>query len=241
LRTGLFITFEGVDGAGKSTQLLLASEYLRNRRYKVCATREPGGTEAGEQIRHILVDSRGAQTAGHHKRATELDPLAELALMYAARAQHLTDVIRPALARGEVVLSDRFSDASVAYQGYGRRLGLDVVRAFDRIVCARTQPDLTIVLDLPPRIALARALERENRTGSQRSRFEEEGLEFQRRVRAGYLEIARRERGRVKIVPANRPPAAIQADVRKLIDLALARWAPGRQKNRKYSRRERRS
>src|SRR5215831_3106449 len=193
-RQGLFITLEGIDGAGKSTQLRLLAGYLRGCSYRVCVTREPGGTSAGEQMREILLASRNTQLAA----------LAELALMYAARAQHLEEVVRPALARGDVVLSDRYNDASFAYQGYGRRLGIPIVRAFDRIICGPTQPNLTLVLDLAPPVALERATTRETRNRSRHSRFEAAGLEFQQRVRRGYLAIARREPGRVKIVDASR-------------------------------------
>jgi len=210
---GIFITLEGIDGTGKSTQFRLLVKHLRNRGHCVCATREPGGTRVGEQIRRILLASR---TAG-------LAPFAELALMYAARAQHLTEVVRPALARGEVVVSDRFNDASFAYQGYGRKLGTATVRALDRVICGRTQPDLTLVLDLAPRLALVRAQGREVCRNSTRGRFEAQGMKFHERVRAGYLAIARQDPRRVKLVRANRPIAEIQAEIRALVDRFLAR------------------
>jgi len=120
-RRGIFITLEGIDGTGKSTQFRLLVEALRRRKLPVCATREPGGTGTGEQVRSILLASKTGKLA----------PLAELALIYAARAQHLGEVVRPALARGEIVVSDRYNDSSYAYQGYGRRLGVEVVRAFE--------------------------------------------------------------------------------------------------------------
>ena len=153
MRHGLFITLEGIDGTGKSTQLRLLVQYLKKRGLPVRVTREPGGTKLGERIRKILLDSK----------TTHLSSLAELALMYAARAQHLEEVIRPALAKGEIVVSDRYNDASLAYQGYGRKLGIETVRAFDRIVSGRTQPDLTILLDLAPRLSLGRAEGRQSR------------------------------------------------------------------------------
>jgi len=179
----------------------------------VCATREPGGTKVGEKVRSILLASRTGKLA----------PLAELALIYAARAQHLEEVVRPALARGNVVVSDRFNDASFAYQGYGRRLGVAIVQAFDRVICGRTQPDLTLVFDLDPRAALARAHGREVRRNSRHGRFEAQGHAFHQRVRQGYLEIARRDPARVRIVDASRPVKDIQAKVRALVDLFLAR------------------
>ncbi len=211
-RSGLFITLEGIDGAGKSTQVRLLTGYLRERGCSVCVTREPGGTCIGEQIRQVLLASRNTQLAA----------LAELALMYAARAQHLQEVVRPALARGDVVLSDRFNDASFAYQGYGRRLGTAAVGALDRVICGPTQPDLTLLLDMVPRVALQRATTRETRNRSRHSRFEITGLGFQERVRKGYLAIARREPHRVKVVDANRPVEEVQRDVRRLVDTFLA-------------------
>jgi dTMP kinase len=143
--------------------------------------------------------------------------------MYAARAQHLQEVIRPALAKGEIVVSDRYNDASLAYQGYGRKLGEETVRAFDRIVCARTQPDLTIVLDLAPHLSLQRARGRQSRRKSRQERFELQGMNFHRRVRRGYLAIARKEPRRVQVVRANGPVAEVQAEIRKLVDAFLAR------------------
>jgi len=213
MRRGIFITLEGIDGTGKSTQLRLLVRHLRRCGYNVRATREPGGTRVGERIRSILLASATGAIA----------PLAELTLMYAARAQHLEEVVRPALARGEVVVSDRYNDASLAYQGYGRRLGEEIVRAFDQIVCAGTRPDLTIVLDLEPRVALARAQGRETRRNSRRGRFESQGLKFHARVRDGYLAIARRDRRRVKVVRADRPVEEVQGEIRKLVDTFLAR------------------
>jgi dTMP kinase len=209
---GLLITLEGIDGTGKSTQIRHLASYLRERGCRVCVTREPGGTRIGEQIRKVLL-------ASHN---TQLEALAELALMYAARAQHLREVIRPALAQRDVVLSDRFNDASFAYQGYGRSLGGASVRALDRIICGTTQPDLTLLLDMAPRVALKRATTRERRVRSRHRRLEIAGLEFQERVRKGYLAIARREPDRVKVVDANRPAVEVQRDIRHLVDTFLA-------------------
>jgi dTMP kinase len=167
----------------------------------------------GERIRGILLAS-----------STEsLAPLAELSLMYSARAQHLAEVVRPSLARGEWVVSDRYNDASLAYQGYGRQLGVEVVKALDRVVCGKTQPDLTIVLDLPPSRALARARGRERRRNSRRGRFEAQGLRFHQRVRTAYLDIAREDPRRVKVVRADRPPSQVQAEIRSVVEGFLAR------------------
>jgi dTMP kinase len=213
MKRGLFITLEGIDGTGKSTQLHLLVQHLKKSGLAVRVTREPGGTKVGERIRKILLAST----------TTRLTPLAELALIYAARAQHLQEVIRPALAKGEIVLSDRYNDASLAYQGYGRELGVEAVRAFDRIICARTQPDLTIVLDLDPRLSLERAQGRQSRRKSKQERFELQGVNFHNRVRDGYLAIARKEPRRMKVVQADGPVAEVQAEIRKLVDAFLAR------------------
>jgi len=221
MKRGLFITLEGIDGTGKSTQLRLLVQHLKKRGLRVRATREPGGTKVGERIRKILLAST----------TTHLAPLAELALMYAARAQHLTEVIRPALAKGEIVVSDRYNDASLAYQGYGRKLGEEAVRAFDRLVCAGTQPDLTLVLDLAPRLSLRRAQGRQSRRKSRQERFELQGMDFHRRVRRGYLAIARKEPRRVKVVRANGPVAEVQAAIRKRVDAFLARRLRRQRKN----------
>jgi dTMP kinase len=217
MKHGLFITLEGIDGTGKSTQLRLLVQHLKKRGLPVRVTREPGGTKVGERIRKILLDST----------TTRLAPLAELALMYAARAQHLQEVIGPALAKGEIVVSDRYNDASFAYQGYGRKLGVETARAFDRIVCAGTQPDLTLVLDLPPRLSLRRAHGRQSQQKSKQERFELQGMSFHKRVRRGYLAIARKEPRRVKVVQADGPVAEVQAEIRELVDTFLARRLNG--------------
>ncbi len=213
MKRGVFITLEGIDGTGKSTQLRLLSKHLRAQGYAVILTREPGGTRTGEAIRRLLLASRTGK----------LSPLAELALMYAARAQHLEEVVRPALATGQVVLSDRFSDASLAYQGYGRKLGAEIVRALDRIVCGKTQPDLTILLDLEPRKALARTRRRSATALARGARFESEGLKFHARVRAGYRAIARREPRRVKVIKTDRRVREVEAEIRSLVEQVLAR------------------
>ncbi len=209
---GLFITFEGLDGTGKSTQLRRAVQYLRKCGHRVRVTREPGGTRTGEQVREILLASKTGKLA----------PLAELALMYAARAQLLEQVIRPALTRGEVVVSDRYNTASFAYQGYGRELGVATVRAFDRVVCGPTQPDLTIILDLDPERARVRARGDAVRR-SRLDRIEAQGLAFHKRVRAGYLALARRAPERIKVVRADQSIGEMQRQIRALIDRLVSR------------------
>jgi dTMP kinase len=221
---GLFITFEGLDGTGKSTQLSRAVRYIRKCGHRVLVTREPGGTRAGERIRDILLASKTGKLA----------PLAELALMYAARAQLLEERIRPALARGEVVVSDRYNTASFAYQGYGRKLGTAAVRGFDRVICGTTQPDLTIILDLDPERALGRALGRDTQKLSRLDRIEAQGLAFHKRVRAGYLAIARSAPERIKLVRADQSIEELQHQIRELIEPLLA----GREQNSKLETRK---
>ena len=206
---GVFITLEGIDGSGKSTQQRLLVRYLRARGHEVRATREPGSTKLGEQIRHILLGYGG-----------RLGPAAELALFYAARAQHLEEVIGPALAQGNIVVSDRFNDASMAYQGYARGLGPAPVRDLDKAICGPTQPDLTLVLDLDPRVGLERARGRSARP--RHERFETQGVKFQARARGGYLAIARQEPRRVKVIDASRPVKEVRAEIRKCVDAFLA-------------------
>jgi len=212
MKPGVFITLEGIDGTGKSTQIRQLVRHLRKSGRQVLVTREPGGTRVGERIRAILLAASTGRLAA----------LAELALMYAARAQHLEEVVRPALQRGEIVVSDRYNDASFAYQGFGRKLGLRTVQAFDRIICGDTQADLTIVLDLNPGQALERAQGRDARQGTSRGRFEAQGLQFYRRVRAGYLALARRAPLRVKVVRADQPVASVQNEIRAIVERLLA-------------------
>jgi len=201
-RRGKFITFEGLDGTGKSTQLRRLAAALREAGHKVIETREPGGTPTAEKIRKILLDSG---TAG-------LSPLAEMALMFASRAQHIAEVIEPALASGSIVLCDRFTDSTEAYQGGGRKLGSDSVRELHRVLCGNLQPDLSILLDSDPHSSLSRARRRNkiaSRTAGRshdENRFEQETGTFFARVREGYAAIARREPGRVITIDARGTP-----------------------------------
>jgi dTMP kinase len=224
MNSGLFITFEGIDGTGKSTQLSRAVRYIRKCGHRVLVTREPGGTRTGERIRELLLASKTGKLA----------PLAELALMYAARAQLLEERIRPALARGAIVVSDRYNTASFAYQGYGRGLGTPAVRAFDRVICGTTQPDMTIILDLDPERARGRALERDSQKRSRLDRIEAQGLAFHKRVRAGNLAIARSAPERIKLVPADQSIEELQRQIRELIEPLLA----GREQNSRLATRK---
>jgi len=201
-RRGKFITLEGLDGTGKSTQMRRLAAALRATGHRVVETREPGGTPSGEKIRKVLLDS---STAG-------LSPLAEMALMFASRAQHIAEMIEPALAAGSVVLCDRFTDSTEAYQGAGRKLGSDAVLELHRVLCGDLQPDLTLLLDSNLTASLGRARRRNKRAARSASRshdenrFEQETRAFFSRVREGYLAIARREPGRVVIVDARGTP-----------------------------------
>jgi dTMP kinase len=202
-RRGKFITLEGLDGTGKSTQMRMLASELRAAGHKVVETREPGGTPTGEKIRKVLLDSGTAR----------LSPSAEMALMFASRAQHIAEIIQPGLAAGNIVLCDRFTDSTEAYQGSGRRLGSGPVRELHRVLCGNLQPDLTLLLDSNPAASLSRARRRNRRTlkstsrSHDENRFEQETQAFFTRVREGYLAIARREPGRVVMVDARGTPA----------------------------------
>ncbi len=201
-RRGKFITLEGLDGAGKSTQMRRLAAALRESGHEVVETREPGGTATGEKIRKVLLDSG----------TSSLAPLAEMALMFASRAQHIAEVIEPALAAGSIVLCDRFTDSTEAYQGGGRKLGSAPVRELHRVLCGDLQPDLTILLEANPHASVSRARKRNrraSRAGSRshdENRFEQETRAFFMRVRESYMAIARREPGRVVVVDARGTP-----------------------------------
>jgi dTMP kinase len=212
-RRGKFITFEGLDGTGKSTQLRKLAAVVRAAGHKVVETREPGGTLTGEKIRKVLLDSG---TAG-------LSPLAEMALMFASRAQHIAEVIEPALAQSSIVLCDRFTDSTEAYQGSGRKLGSHAVRELHRVLCGNLQPDLTILLDSDPAASVNRARLRNTRAskGSSRShdenRFEQETRAFFIRVHEGYLAIAARDHARVAVVDARGTPGQTHERIVELV------------------------
>lgn len=199
-----FITFEGIEGSGKTTQIGRLSEYLTGRGVQHIVTREPGGTAIGERIRALLLDPGSA----------DLVALAELFLYGAARVQHIDQVIQPAIAEGKVVLCDRFTDATIAYQGYGRELPMNVIRVVNSLAAAETHPDLTLLLDLEPESGLKRARTRNATSGdSSTTRFDDEELAFHQRVRRGYLEMARQETGRIRVVSAEGPPEKVSRQV----------------------------
>lgn len=209
----MFITFEGGEGAGKTAQARAAADYLRSRGREVAETREPGATPVGGRIRAILLDPDVA----------DLDFRAELLLYMADRAQHVHTVIRPALDAGRVVLCDRYLDATLAYQGYARGLDIALIRDLHRRVLDDLQPDRTLLLDLPPETGLARAWGAVADGGRDRSetRFEAETLEFHRRVREGYLDLARRFPGRFRVIDAQPDETRVREAVRRALDEIL--------------------
>jgi dTMP kinase len=210
-RKGKFITIEGLDGCGKSTQLAKLADFLRTQGADVVITREPGGTAIGDRIRALLLDSA---TSG-------LSPNAEMALMFAARAQHLDELILPALEQGKTVLCDRFTDSTEAYQGGGRRLGSAPVLELHHVLCGDIHPDITLLMDTDTSLSVARARRRNRGSahgdGPNENRFEQESRAFFERVRAAYLAIARRQPDRVIMIDARGTPEAThQAIVRAL-------------------------
>lgn len=204
---GLFITLEGPEGSGKTTQAALLHEWLLAEGYTVLRTREPGGTRIGERIRDVL----------HDPAHTEMAAQAEILLYSAARAQLVAEVIRPALAAGQLVLCDRYFDSTYAYQGYGRGLPLDVLREITRFATGGLLPDVTLYLDVLPEVGLQRRVQ----GGGEINRLDREALAFHERVRAGYLELARQEPARWVQVDASGAIAAVQAELRQQLSRRL--------------------
>jgi dTMP kinase len=203
--SGRFITLEGIEGAGKSTVVQLIKEWLASRGIPARVTREPGGTPLAERVREIVLN-RGAET---------IAPRAETLLMFAARSIHVENLIRPALARGEWVLCDRFTDASRAYQGYGRGMDLAWIEQLANAVHGDLQPDCTLLLDLPVEVGLTRA---RSRSGLAADRFEAEATEFFERVRQGYLKIAAAEPRRVHVIDAAVDLQAVTREVTRVLE-----------------------
>ena len=204
--TGLFITLEGPEGAGKSTNREYLAERLREQGIDVLLTREPGGTPLAERIRELLLDPSDEPMAAD----------AELLLVFAARAQHLQQVIRPALAKGSVVLCDRFTDATYAYQGGGRGLSIERIAQLEQFVQGELRPDLTLIFDLPVEIGLARAAAR-----GRLDRFEQEGRGFFEAVRQAYLQRAKQAPQRYRVLDAGQTLAQVQADIDALLPSLL--------------------
>ncbi len=198
MRRGKLITFEGIDGCGKSTQMRLLGQYLTERGVAVVSTREPGGTELGRKVRSALLDGG----------AGSVEPLAELLLYAADRAQHVRRVILPALVEGKVVLSDRFYDATTVYQGYARGFDLELVNQLNELATGGLKPDLTLLFDLDVETGLKRTMRRGDGTGvtaARPDRLDQEPMEFHERVRQAYLDIAAREPERFRIIPSAGP------------------------------------
>ena len=202
-RRGLFITFEGVEGAGKSTQIRRLAASLEKEEVSVLVTREPGGTPISERIREVLLERE------HHKMVSTT----ELLLYAAARSQHVAQCIAPALAEGQIVISDRFGDAMVAYQGHGRGLDLELIHHLNRVATGGLVPDLTIVLDVPVKVGR----ERTRRRRRALDRLELEDFEFHQRVREGYLTIAKEEPHRVRVIQSVQNFKLVRDEIRELV------------------------
>jgi dTMP kinase len=209
-----FITFEGGDGAGKSTQVKALERHLAARRRSVVSTREPGGTPLGKLIRQALLEV-GKQPMGSPT---------ELFLYLADRAQHVQDVILPALKSGKIVICDRYTDSTLAYQGYGRGIDLRVLRELNQMADCGVKPDLTLLFDCPVEVGLSRTAKRiaaEKLPSGREDRFERERMEFHEKVRAGYLELARAEPERFRIIDASRSVAETTQEIKSIVDREL--------------------
>mgnify|MGYP006217224703 FL=1 len=200
--SGKFITIEGTEGAGKSTNLSSIEKVLNDFDISYIVTREPGGTAVGEELRSVLLKNESINISGQ----------TELLLMFASRMQHINDVIKPALKLNKWVICDRFTDASYAYQGYGRQLNLSFISSLENLVHPDLQPDLTLILDVPVNIAMGRVYNRGNL-----DRFEKEDVAFFNRVRAGYKEIAKNNIDRCREIDASKDLAEVQAEVMQII------------------------
>lgn len=200
MKKGLFITLEGADGCGKTTQLNLLKEYLTSRGYEIVVTREPGGKGLGEKLREILLNYDG-----------EVSDRCEAFLYLADRAQNVDTIIKPAINSGKIVLCDRHTDSSVAYQGYGREQNIDNINMLNELAVNGVHPDLTIVFDIDTETSMARV-------GAEKDRLESAGIEFHKRVRNGYLEIAKKNPQRIKVVDASQTIEDVQRDVIKIVE-----------------------
>ena len=205
---GVFITFEGPEGSGKTTQVTLLAKHLRVANHEVLLTREPGGTPIGDQVRAVL----------HDVANTAMVPEAEILLYSASRAQLVGQVIRPALAQGMIVLSDRYADSTIAYQGYGRGLDLEALRQITAFATGGLTPDLTIYLDCPVEEGLGRKQQALIQGAGEWNRLDQETIEFHRRVRQGYLQLAAAEPERWLILDACRSIDEIQRDIQEAVE-----------------------
>jgi dTMP kinase len=210
-KRGLFITFEGPEGSGKSTQLRLLGKRLRAANREVLETAEPGGTPIGLQIRRVLLDAKNQ----------ELCPTAELLLMFAARAQNVDQAILPALGEGRIVICDRFTDSTLVYQGAARGMGAELVYEVDRIACRGLVPDLTLIIDIDVETGLARAHRRNQRTQDVETRLDEQSADFHRKVHAAYHQLVEDEPRRVKLIDGSRSESDVAADVWAIVEPLL--------------------
>ncbi|MDH3798686.1 MAG: dTMP kinase [Desulfobacterales bacterium] len=209
----MFITLEGIEGSGKTTQICRLVEFFEGRGIECVATRQPGGTLIGENIRSILLDPANSA----------LEPLAELLLYMADRAQHINELIRPALKNGKTVVCDRYFDATLVYQGFARGLSIDLIGQLHQLLFDDLKPDVTLLLDLPPQVGLERAWQQLNngqRSGDE-SRFEAEAVAFHEKVRSGYLQLARLEPERFRIIDAAQTQNQVFAAMRKIVSSFL--------------------
>jgi dTMP kinase len=206
MKQGRFISFEGIEGCGKTTQIALLSDYLKKHSIAHTITREPGGTAVGEGIRKILLTSE----------TIHLTAASELLLFYASRSQNIQEKIMPALERGEMVICDRYYHASMAYQGYGRGIPLDFIQKLTDLVCRPYRPEATFLLDIEPEVGLSRARARNHARTENEGRFESEDLEFYNKVRDGYLELASEDE-RIQIIYADRPIEAVHRHILTLL------------------------
>lgn len=203
MKKGLFITFEGADGCGKTTQLNLLKEYLENNGYEVVLTREPGGKGLGEKVREILLNYDG-----------EVSNRCESFLFLADRAQNIDIIVNPAIEQGKIVLCDRHTDSSVAYQGYGRGLDINQINTLNNLATNNKKPDLTLVFDVDIETSM-------QRVGNEKDRMESAGKEFFNRVRNGYLELAKQEPDRIKVIDSTKSIQEVQKDVLEIIKTKL--------------------
>lgn len=206
----MFITLEGIEGSGKTTQIRHIVDFLTGLGHPCIQTREPGGTRIGKNIRSILLNPENAA----------LDPSAELLLYTADRIQHIQEVILPGIRSGRMVICDRYFDATLAYQGMARGLDAPLILELHRLICRNLKPDLTFLLDLPPRIGLQRAW-KQLESGSRKaieSRFEKEAVAFHERVRSGYLELAEKEPERFRIIDASHPLDQVRAQITRVLE-----------------------
>ena len=199
----LFITFEGIEGCGKTTQISHLTSFFKKNRRPFLLTREPGGTKVGEKIRQILLSSDNAG----------MEPMAELFLYVADRIQHYHQVIVPALREGKVVLCDRFADATTVYQGFGRGLDLAWIEEIHARALENTKPDLTFLLDLPVEVGLKRAWKRLEQDQTREDRFEKEAMDFHRRIREGYLTLARKEPARITVLDGMKDEQTLHREI----------------------------